>query len=142
MKDPKSEKSRRSYDAEFKQKMIRMFVSGGSARELQYPKPGNEYLLQNSACKRRCSAVQSESSGRYFHRTALTSPVRAGPPAAMRVVKMFFRAGFPIASDPAGGHLCVAPVRFSSILITFLAGSIFPEKVSLKSFRFSSSDWV
>jgi transposase len=34
MKDPKSVKSRRSYDAEFKQEMIRMLVSGRSAREI------------------------------------------------------------------------------------------------------------
>lgn len=34
MKDQKSVKSRRSYDAEFKQEMIRMLISGRSAREI------------------------------------------------------------------------------------------------------------
>lgn len=34
MNDQKSVKSRRSYDAEFKEEMIRMLVSGRSTREI------------------------------------------------------------------------------------------------------------
>ncbi|HWV30736.1 MAG TPA: hypothetical protein VN038_13855 [Dyadobacter sp.] len=34
MKDPQSVKTRRSYDAEFKQEMIRMLISGRSAKEI------------------------------------------------------------------------------------------------------------